>query len=108
MPLHSASVMDTKPLPLPVKYHFIAQSLWHWNLRSAALSGLCYHGADCGFGKFCPCSKDLFQYRGLCSHSPLIETILGNLDYTEEQLETMAAKAKKHHYEEQKPIRKFL
>lgn len=50
--------------------------------------------------KFCPWSRELFQYKELYGHNSLLEPVHGDLDYTEEQLETMAAlvKQKKRDY----------
>lgn len=47
-----------------------------------------------GFGDLCPWSQDLFEWHGLCSHSPLLEQPAGDLSLDSEQLEAMAAMAK--------------
>ena len=47
-----------------------------------------------GFGDLCPWSQDLFEWNGLCSHSPLVEYVAGDLKLDSEQLEAMAATTK--------------
>ena len=47
-----------------------------------------------GFGNLCPWTQDLFEWDGLCSHSPLLELILGDFDLDAEQLEKKAAATK--------------
>ncbi|KAF2426566.1 hypothetical protein EJ08DRAFT_637794 [Tothia fuscella] len=47
-----------------------------------------------GFADLCPWKPDTFAYKGLCSHNPLLESIIGNLDFSSEQLSEMAARTK--------------
>lgn len=47
-----------------------------------------------GFGNLCPWPRDSFKWNGLCSHSPLLELVRGDFDFTPEQLEEFAAAAK--------------
>jgi hypothetical protein len=49
---------------------------------------------DYGIGGCYPWPLDSFPYRGLCSHSPLLEQVAGNFDLSDEQLEAMAAEIK--------------
>ncbi len=73
----------------------------------AALS--CIFGAfhnrnkDYGFGDLCLWSRDLFEWDGLCSHSPLLEPVHGDLNLSPEELEAMAAatKEKDRQYQEE-------
>ena len=41
--------------------------------------------------EFCPWSRDLLEWHGLCSHNPLVEGVPGDFDLSREQLEEMAA-----------------
>ena len=47
-----------------------------------------------GFGDLCPWTQDLFEWNGLCSHSPLLEPVYGDFDLSPEQLEAKAAATK--------------
>jgi hypothetical protein len=51
-----------------------------------------------GLSEFCPWLPSLFEYGGLCSHSPLHEGIRGNSssDLSKEELEEIAAAVKEH------------
>src|SRR5262249_52640376 len=44
-----------------------------------------------GFDHLCPWPRETFEWNGLCSHSPLLELVHGNVNLTPEQLEDMAA-----------------
>ena len=44
-----------------------------------------------GFGDLCPWTQDLFEWTGLCSHSPLLEAPHGDLKLSPDQLKEMAA-----------------
>lgn len=46
---------------------------------------------DYGCGGLCPWDRDSFEWYGLCSHNPLLDSVSGNFDLTGEQLEEMAA-----------------
>lgn len=50
---------------------------------------------DYGVGECCPWPRDAMPYIGLCSHSPLLEAVRGDLDLTPAQLESLAEEAKK-------------
>lgn len=52
---------------------------------------------DYGMGSCCPWALKEFEYRGLCSHSSLTEGVVGDFDLDADQLEALAAAAKKHH-----------
>lgn len=45
---------------------------------------------DYGMAACCPWSRKDFQYRGLCSHSALLEGIIRNFDLTDEEREQVA------------------
>lgn len=47
-----------------------------------------------GMSQFCPWARDTLPYSGLWSHSALDEGVVGNFDFTAEELEAKAAKLK--------------
>jgi hypothetical protein len=44
-----------------------------------------------GFQGLCPWSRSAFEYKGCCSHNPLLEPVEGDLDLTKEELEELEA-----------------
>ena len=89
--VHKALLVSA-PLPAPgnipaLRTAFVAME--------AAIT--CYFGVfrnrdkSYGFGDLRYWSQDLFEWDGLCSHSPLLEPIHGEFDLNAEQLEAMAA-----------------
>ena len=49
---------------------------------------------DYGMAACCYWPRDSFSYRGLCSHNALIDTVVGDFGFSDEQLEAMAAAVK--------------
>lgn len=77
---------------------------------TAVFWALYRHDRTYGLAHQCPWPRDLFEWSGLCSHSPLLEGVYdGGLDFTAEQLEEMvvAIKQKDRKYQEryQKELR---
>lgn len=76
----SAELPTLRLLFLAVEAMF---SFYFWTMQSPS--------KDYGMPDFCPWSKDMLSYKGLCSHSALWEGVEADFDLTPEQHEEMAA-----------------
>ena len=65
-----------------VVYHVVQVACCLWAMH--------HRNHDYGFNDLCPWSLDSFTYDGTCSHNCLQESIQGDFDLSEEQLQQVA------------------